>query len=112
MRTNGMEQAYALHRKVYGGAHQSRLLDQLCEECAELIVAVQHFRRGRHGIRNVIAEYADVIVSAGALLDTSELQEELRITVNLAVEQLKIRLYELELAQHVADGGADMIFRR
>jgi hypothetical protein len=36
------------------------ILDALQEECAELITAISHLRRGRVGIIDVIREAADV----------------------------------------------------
>ena len=41
----------------YGAPKQ---LDQLCEECAEVIVAVSHMRRGRIAPADIIEELADV----------------------------------------------------
>ena len=35
-------------------------IDCLVEECAELIVAIRHYRRGRTNIHKVIEEMADV----------------------------------------------------
>ena len=42
---------------AYGATCQ---VDQLCEECAELIVAVNHMRRGRITPADLIEELADV----------------------------------------------------
>ena len=41
---------------------QERQLDQLTEECAELIVAVNHFRRGRITAEQMQDEMADVLL--------------------------------------------------
>ena len=42
------------------GVHNQ--INQLCEECAELIVAVNHARRGRVGREEVISELVDVSI--------------------------------------------------
>ena len=41
--------------------------DQMTEECAELIVALQHFRRGKIDQNAVIDEIADVTLMLGQL---------------------------------------------
>lgn len=43
--------------RVYGPGAQR---EQLAEECAELIVAISHFRRGRIGHAELAEEMADV----------------------------------------------------
>jgi NTP pyrophosphatase (non-canonical NTP hydrolase) len=45
----------------FGAKHQ---VDRLMEECAELIVAIMHFRRGHCSIQDVISEVADVIITS------------------------------------------------
>ena len=41
--------------------------DQAVEECAELITALKHFRRGKAGAEAVIGELADVTLMIGQL---------------------------------------------
>lgn len=41
--------------------------DQAVEECAELIAVLKHFRRGRVGEAEVVAELADVVLMVGQL---------------------------------------------
>jgi len=41
--------------------------DQAVEECAELITALKHYRRGRIGRQALIAELADVTLMIGQL---------------------------------------------
>ncbi len=41
--------------------------DQAVEECAELIIALKHFRRGKVGQQAVIDELADVTLMLGQL---------------------------------------------
>lgn len=41
--------------------------DQAVEECAELIAALKHFRRGKIGRQAVIGELADVSLMIGQL---------------------------------------------
>lgn len=59
MRTNGMIQAYVMHKRVYGERHSQRIEDQTAEECAELITAILQHRRG-DAIEKVYEEIADV----------------------------------------------------
>jgi len=42
---------------LYGTENQ---MDQAIEECAELIVAIRHYRRGRSGLTAIAEEIADV----------------------------------------------------
>ena len=42
---------------LYGAENQ---MDQAIEECAELIVAIRHYRRGRASISAIAEEIADV----------------------------------------------------
>lgn len=83
-------------------------LDQLVEESAELIVAVNHWRRGRVELGEVIEELADVVVvGAGVLgwLDRHAVTEpgrgthrvgyvlsELRLTLGRKLDRLSARL--------------------
>ena len=50
---------YMAALEKYGVTNQ---VNQLCEECAELIVAVNHARRGRVGRAEVISELVDVAI--------------------------------------------------
>jgi len=42
--------------------------DQAVEECAELIAAIKHFRRGRIQDKELIEELADVVLMVGQLI--------------------------------------------
>lgn len=42
--------------------------DQAVEECAELIAVLKHFRRGKAGTKEVVAELADVYMMVGQLI--------------------------------------------
>ncbi len=41
--------------------------DQMIEECAELIVAIKHFKRGKTNQQTVIDELADITLMLGQL---------------------------------------------
>ncbi len=41
--------------------------DQMIEECAELIVAIKHFKRGKTNRQTVIDELADITLMLGQL---------------------------------------------
>lgn len=59
-----MEQIYQATIDKWGTEAQ---YDQAVEECAELIIALKHFRRGRIDQQAVIAELADVSLMLGQL---------------------------------------------
>jgi hypothetical protein len=93
MRTNGMIQTHAMHKRVHGDNHISRLQDQLCEECGELIAAIMHWRRGRH-ISTVYEEMADVWICMDTLLQSLD-EEKFKEEVNHKTELLNSRLEKL-----------------
>lgn len=59
-----MEQLYRATLDQWGEEAQ---YDQAVEECAELIAALKHFRRGKVGRQAVIDELADVTLMLGQL---------------------------------------------
>ena len=62
--------------------------DQAVEECAELITALKHFKRGRIGDEAVIAELADVALMVGQL--TYMFGEE-RVAAAIEAKIVKVR---------------------
>ncbi len=62
--------------------------DQAVEECAELITALKHFKRGRISEEAVIAELADVALMVGQL--TYMFGEE-RVAAAIAQKIAKVR---------------------
>jgi NTP pyrophosphatase (non-canonical NTP hydrolase) len=70
--------------------------DQAVEECAELIIALKHFRRGKVNRQSVIDELADLTLMLGQL--TWMLGEK---EVSLAVEK---KLAKLNLLLHAEEG--------
>lgn len=58
------ESLYRATLTKWGDAAQ---LDQAVEECAELITALKHYRRGKIGRAEVIEELADVSLMVGQL---------------------------------------------
>jgi NTP pyrophosphatase (non-canonical NTP hydrolase) len=59
-----LEQIYQATLDKWGEDAQ---YDQAVEECAELITALKHYRRGKVDRRAVIAELADVTLMIGQL---------------------------------------------
>ena len=59
-----MEQLYQATLDKWGTDAQ---YDQMVEECAELIIALKHFRRGKVSEQVVIDELADVTLMLGQL---------------------------------------------
>jgi NTP pyrophosphatase (non-canonical NTP hydrolase) len=59
-----MEEIYRAALDKWGTEAQ---FDQMVEECAEMITVLKHYRRGRVGEAEVIAELADVTLMVGQL---------------------------------------------
>jgi NTP pyrophosphatase (non-canonical NTP hydrolase) len=76
---------YRATLEKWGGEAQ---YDQAIEECAELIAALKHFKRGRIGEEAVIAELADVCLMVGQL--TYMLGEE-RVATAVREKVAKLR---------------------
>jgi hypothetical protein len=54
-----MQRVYQSHKNIHGTKHIDRLIDQACEEAAELIVSLSHIQRGRANAERVLEEFAD-----------------------------------------------------
>ncbi len=77
-----MEQLYQATLNKWGEDAQ---YDQTVEECAELIVALKHFRRGKINRQAVIDEIADVTLMVGQLswmFGTDEVEESIQKKLN------------------------------
>lgn len=61
--------------------------DQAVEECAELITALKHFRRGKADAAAVIAELADVSLMVGQL---SWMFDETKVQAAIAEKRAKL----------------------
>jgi NTP pyrophosphatase (non-canonical NTP hydrolase) len=59
-----MEDIYRAALEKWGTEAQ---FDQMVEECAEMIAVLKHYRRGRVGEEEVVAELADVTLMVGQL---------------------------------------------
>ncbi len=59
-----LEEIYQATLDKWGSEAQ---YDQMIEECAELIAALKHYKRGRIGENEVIEELADVTLMLGQL---------------------------------------------
>jgi NTP pyrophosphatase (non-canonical NTP hydrolase) len=64
--------------------------DQAVEECAELIAALKHFRRGKIDAQAVIDELADVTLMIGQLTWMFGKRE-----INRAIEEKLVKLNKL-----------------
>ncbi len=64
--------------------------DQAVEECAELIAALKHFRRGKIDAQAVIDELADVTLMIGQLTWMFGKKE-----INRAIEEKLVKLNKL-----------------
>lgn len=62
-----MTDLHALYRATLEKWGTEGQYDQAIEECAELIAALKHFKRGKADAEAVIAELADVSLMVGQL---------------------------------------------
>jgi NTP pyrophosphatase (non-canonical NTP hydrolase) len=87
--------------KRYGDIYRAALktwgkdaqYDQAVEECAELITALKHYRRGRVSQEAIIAELADVALMVGQLSYMFG-EEEVEQAIEAKVEKLRKLLEE------------------
>ena len=98
-RVDALKEAIRLHRVYYGmGADGIARADaQIVEECAELIQAISHRRRGRVGVEKVVEELAHVLIQielALAMRDISdaELLQEVQTASTRVIKRLTKRL--------------------
>ncbi len=87
--------------KQYGEIYRAALqrwgedaqFDQAVEECAELITALKHYRRGRVSQEAIVAELADVALMVGQLsymLGESKVEEAIERKVEKLRELLQV----------------------
>jgi NTP pyrophosphatase (non-canonical NTP hydrolase) len=62
----------------YGEDSQYRMVQ---EECAELIVAINHYLRCRKGAEAVVEEIADVQIMLSQLVEMLQCHDELEVTI-------------------------------
>lgn len=62
------DQIVKKHIDIHGDAHFNRLLDQMTEEAAELIVARCHYERDRTSHRALLREMVDLVILLGAYM--------------------------------------------
>jgi len=62
-----MSDYQAIYRATLAKWGEEAQYDQAIEECAELIAALKHFKRGRIGTDEIVAELADVSLMIGQL---------------------------------------------
>lgn len=56
--------------------------DRVIEECAELIVALQHWKRNRVGLAAIEEEMADVLFTIGRLMQHHQCESDVETRVN------------------------------
>ncbi len=77
-----LEKIYQATLNKWGSEAQ---YDQMIEECAELIAALKHYKRGRIGENEVIEELADVNLMLGQLswmLGTEKVDQAITAKLN------------------------------
>ncbi len=62
-----MNKHHAIYRAALEKWGEEAQFDQAVEECAELIIALKHFRRNRADRQQIINELADVALIVGQL---------------------------------------------
>ena len=83
----------------YSGIYQAAVqkwgreaqFEQAVEECAELIAAIKHFRRGKANEQAVVDELADVLLMVGQMVYMLG-EERVSMSVGEKVEKLSVLL--------------------
>lgn len=78
--------------------------DMMIEECAELIQAIQHLRRGRCDLDKVAEEVADVILMAYQVSDMID-NERVKEWLDKKMSRLRRRLDESSTSREVQDSS-------
>ncbi len=73
-------------------------MNQTAEECAELIVAINHYRRGRIDINDLMEEVADVYLMINQLMLMDENGSSFEDWVEYKIKRVKERLDEAEVS--------------
>ncbi|MDO3379977.1 antitoxin [Geoalkalibacter halelectricus] len=76
-----------IYRRTLAKWGEEAQYDQAVEECAELIAALKHFRRGKVGAERVVEELADVCLMTGQLAFMFG-EENVRAAVRAKLEKL------------------------
>ncbi|MDY0212062.1 MAG: hypothetical protein RBR06_03550 [Desulfuromonadaceae bacterium] len=92
-----------LYRRTLASWGEQAQYDQSIEECAELSVALLHYRRAKASRQAVIDEMADVILMLGQLRWMFGSQE-----VDLAVERKRAKLERLLCETTASDTREDV----
>lgn len=82
-----------LYEKTLNCWGEQAQYDQAVEECAELITALKHYRRGKKDAQAVIEELADVSLMLGQLTWMFG-EEQVRQTIQKKLEKLEFLLSE------------------
>lgn len=88
-----MQNEIELYKKVVNSLGNKSQLGMAIEECAELIVAIRHYSRGRATIKDVAQEVADVEIMCGQLREmigtdiVTQCKEEKLIRLKQIVEK-------------------------
>jgi len=79
---------HELYRKTLEKWGEDAQYDQAVEECAELIIALKHFRRGKIDAQKVIDELADVTLMLGQLSWMFG-EDNIKKTVDIKLDKLQ-----------------------
>lgn len=90
------------HRALAIFGHESQW-QMVTEECAELIVAVSHYRRNRASADAVAEEIADVLITLEQAIEMVG-PERVEAALNRKLERLRSRV---ESAERAREGGND-----
>jgi len=86
------ERIKSISERVAGLWGEPAQLGMMVEECAELIVAIHHYGRGKCPREDVIEEIADVLVVACQLAATFAPDGAVEAAVNLKLSRLNQRI--------------------
>lgn len=83
-------------KKIYNDAIEKwgigPQLNQIVEECAEMIVAVNHFKRGRIGLTELTSELADITIMSEQITYAYELEYKVEKEIERKLARLQGRL--------------------
>jgi len=86
------EEKEEIYQKALNSYGFDAQLDQLTEECGELITACNKLRKGQEGVPLIIDEIADVIIMCEQIMYTMIIENKVNKRINFKLEQLKQKL--------------------
>ena len=101
--SKALARAIETHRVFYGNKSRERTDDQLVEECAEVIQAIKHVKRGRAEDVDVVKELADVLICIELYLDANNIP---RLILDTAIVEASDSVHE-RLTELMNKAGED-----